>query len=102
VQRGEELGLISKKFNVAVSDIMALNNIQNADQIYPGQKLVIPAAGVWVPTEADAPPAPLARGKSIVVNLHTQRIFAYQNGHLVHSTLMSSGRPGTETVQGDY
>ncbi len=102
VQRGEELGLISKKFNVPISDIMALNNIQNADQIYPGQKLIIPAAGVWVPTEKDAPPAPLASGKSIVVNLHTQRVFAYENGHLVHSALASTGNPGTETVQGDY
>jgi lipoprotein-anchoring transpeptidase ErfK/SrfK len=102
VQRGEELGLIAKKFNVAISDIMALNNIENADQIYPGQKLIIPAAGVWVPTEKDAPPAPLASGKSIIVNLRTQRIYAYQNGHLVHSTMMSSGNPGTETVQGDY
>jgi lipoprotein-anchoring transpeptidase ErfK/SrfK len=102
VQRGEELGLIAKKFNVSVSDIMALNNITNANLIYPGQVLIIPAAGVWVPTEKDAPPAPLATGKSIVVNLKTQRIFAYQDGHLVHSSLMSSGNPGTETVQGDY
>jgi lipoprotein-anchoring transpeptidase ErfK/SrfK len=102
VQRGEELGLISKKFNVPVSDIVALNNIQNPDQIYPGQKLTIPAAGVWVPTEKDAPPAPLATGKAIVVSLTNQRIYAYENGHLVHSALMSSGKVGTETVQGDF
>jgi lipoprotein-anchoring transpeptidase ErfK/SrfK len=102
VQRGEELGLISKKFNVPVSDIVALNNIQDPDQIYPGQTLIIPAAGVWVPTEKDAPPAPSATGKAIVVSLKNQRIYAYENGHLVHSALMSSGKPGTETVQGDY
>jgi lipoprotein-anchoring transpeptidase ErfK/SrfK len=102
VQRGEELGLISKKFNVPVSDIVALNNIQDANQIYPGQTLIIPAAGVWVPTEKDAPPAPSATGKAIVVSLKNQRIYAYENGHLVHSALMSSGKPGTETVQGDY
>ncbi len=102
VQRGEELGLISKKFNVAIADIMALNDIQDPNQIYPGQKLIIPAVGVWVPTEKDAPPAPLASGKGIVVSLARQRIFAYENGHLVHSALMSSGNPGTETVQGDY
>ncbi len=102
VQRGEELGLISKKFNVPISDIVALNNIQDADNIYPGQTLIIPAAGVWVPTEKDAPPAPSATAKAIVVSLKNQRIYAYENGHLVHSALMSSGKAGTETVQGDY
>jgi LysM repeat protein len=102
VQRGEELALIAKKFNVAMSDIIKLNAIKNADAIYPGQSLLIPAAGIWQPTEKDAPPAPLASGKSIVVSLGGQRIYAYQDGHLVHSTLMSSGLPGHETVLGDY
>ena len=102
VQRGEELGLISKKFNVPMNDIMALNNMTDANALYPGQVLIIPAAGVWVPTEKDSPPAPLAKGKAIVVSLLNQRIYAYEDGHLVHSSLMSSGRPGNETVQGDY
>ena len=102
VQKGEHLGLIAKKFNVAVSDIVALNNIKDPDAIDPGQTLIIPAAGVWVPTEKDAPPAPLASGKAIVVSLKNQCIYAYQDGHLVHSALMSSGLPGKETVQGDF
>ncbi len=37
-----------------------------------------------------------------MVSLLNQRIYAYQDGHLVHSTLMSSGKAGNETVQGDY
>src|SRR5260221_3643954 len=102
VQRGEELGIIAKKFNVPVNDIVQLNQISDADQIYPGQTLIIPAAGVYIPTEADSPPAPLVQGKAIVVSLLNQRIYAYQDAHLVHSTLMSSGKAGNETVQGDY
>lgn len=102
VQRGEELGLIAKKFNVSMSDIVALNQISDPNQLYPGEVLTIPAAGVWVPTEKDAPPAPLASGKGIVVSLSNQRIYAYQDGHLVHSALMSSGTAGNETVLGDY
>jgi len=102
VQRGEELALIAKKFNVDMNDIIKLNNIEDANQLYPGQTLIIPAAGVWVPTEKDAPPAPLASGKAIVVSIANQRIYAYQDGHLIHSSLMSSGRPGHETVDGDY
>src|SRR5258708_3240983 len=49
VQRGEELGIIAKKFNVPVNDIVKLNQIDNADQIYPGQTLIIPAAGGFMP-----------------------------------------------------
>ena len=102
VQRGEELGTIAKKFNVAVSDIVKMNNISDPDSIYPGQTLNIPAAGIYVPTEKDSPPAPLAKGKAIVVSLLNQRIYAYQDGHLVHSSLMSSGKVGDETVIGDF
>lgn len=102
VEKGEELGIIAKKFNVDMNDIVALNNLPNADVIYPGQVLIIPAAGIWVPTQKDAPSAPLASGKSIVVDLGKQRIFAYQNGKLVYSALTSTGRLGHETPPGDY
>jgi lipoprotein-anchoring transpeptidase ErfK/SrfK len=102
VQRGEELALIAKRFNVDINEIVRLNNIEDANLLYPGQTLIIPAAGVWVPTEKDAPIAPLAVGKAIVVSIGNQRIYAYENGRLVHSALMSSGRPGHETVSGDY
>ncbi|MEP7287294.1 MAG: L,D-transpeptidase family protein, partial [Chloroflexota bacterium] len=102
VQRGEELALIAKKFNVDMNEIIRLNNLADANTLYPGQTLIIPAAGIWVPTEKDAPPAPLAIGKAIVVTLKNQRIYAYENGHLVHSSLMSSGKAGDETVEGDY
>ncbi len=102
VQRGEELNLIAKKFNVSAQAIIALNTIQNGNQIYPGQVLVIPASGIWTPTDKDAPPTPLASGKAIVVKISEQRIYGYENGHLVHSALMSSGRAGHDTVRGDF
>ena len=53
VQQGQELGLIAKDYNVSIQDIMALNDISNPDVIYPGQELIIPAAGEYVP---EAPP----------------------------------------------
>jgi len=102
VQRGEELGTIAKKFNVAISDIVKLNEIDDPNQIYPGESLSIPASGIWVPTEKDAPPAPLAKGKAIVVSLSNERIYAYQDGHLVHSALISTGLPEHQTVTGDF
>jgi lipoprotein-anchoring transpeptidase ErfK/SrfK len=102
VGEGEELGLIAKKFDVSVEDIVSANNLENADFIYAGQVLIIPAAGVYEPTQEDAPPAPTGSGKSIVVSTDTQRIYAYENGQLVRSHLVSTGLSATPTVKGDY
>ncbi|NWG18615.1 MAG: L,D-transpeptidase family protein [Chloroflexi bacterium] len=94
--------MIGKLYNVSVADIANLNGITNPDLLYVGQELIIPAAGVYEPTAADAPPAPTSVGKSIVVSTDSQRIFAYENGQLVRSRLVSTGLPDTPTVKGDY
>jgi lipoprotein-anchoring transpeptidase ErfK/SrfK len=99
VEQGQELGLISKEYNVSIADIMALNEIDNPDLIYPGQELIIPAEGIYVPP---APPAPTNNGRSIVVSTETQRIYAYENGQMVRSQIVSTGLPATPTVKGDY
>lgn len=102
VESGEELGLIAKRYNVSLSDLVALNEITDANLIYPGQSLSIPAAGLYEPTAAEAPPAPLASGRSLLVSITNQRIYAYENGALIHSYLVSTGLPATPTVLGDY
>ena len=102
VQAGQELALIAKEYGVDMADILALNEISNADVIYPGQQLVIPANGTYIPTSADAPTAPLSSGKSIVVDTATQRIYAYEDGALLRSHLVSTGRDATPTLKGDY
>jgi lipoprotein-anchoring transpeptidase ErfK/SrfK len=79
-----------------------MNDIGNPDLLYVGQELTIPAAGVYEPTQAEAPQAPTSVGKSIVVSTDAQRIYAYENGQLVHSHLVSTGLPDTPTVKGDY
>jgi lipoprotein-anchoring transpeptidase ErfK/SrfK len=99
VQPGQELGLIAKEYDVSITDIMALNNIDNPDIIWVGQELIIPAAGVYVPP---APAAPTNVGRSIVVSTENQRIYAYENGTMVRSHLVSTGLPATPTVLGDY
>ncbi|HEX2618994.1 MAG TPA: L,D-transpeptidase, partial [Phototrophicaceae bacterium] len=72
------------------------------DLLYVGQVLTIPAAGVYEPTQEDAPPAPTNTGRSILVSTENQRIYAYEDGKLVHSQLASTGLPATPTVKGDY
>lgn len=99
VQAGQELGLISKEYNVSIADIMAINEITNPDLIYPGQELTIPAPGIYVPP---APPAPTNVGRAIVVSTENQRIYAYQDGQMIRSHLVSTGLPATPTVLGDF
>src|SRR5690606_11260259 len=99
---GQELGLIPKEYGVDMQDIVKLNNISNPDLLYIGQELIIPAAGRYEPTQADAPAPPTTSGKAIVVSTERQRIFAYENGQLIRSHLVSTGRSETLTVLGDY
>ena len=102
VERGQELGLIARQYNVSVEDIVTLNGIENPDLLYVGQELTIPAGGVYQPSEADAPAPSTNTGRAIVVSISSQRIYAYENGTLVRSHLTSTGLPETPTVLGDY
>jgi lipoprotein-anchoring transpeptidase ErfK/SrfK len=102
VEQGQELGLIARLYGVSMQDIIAMNELDNPDLLYVGQKLTIPAAGIYEPSAADAPAAPTNTGKSIVVSTEEQRIYAYENGQLVHSYLVSTGLPDSPTVHGDF
>ena len=41
VQKGDSLWKIAKKYRTTVADIVAVNEIENPELIYPGQKLLI-------------------------------------------------------------
>jgi|FLYN01.1.fsa_nt_gi lipoprotein-anchoring transpeptidase ErfK/SrfK len=102
VEPGQELALIARQYGVDMEDIVVLNNIANPDLLFVGQELVIPASGEYQPSPENAPPAPTSNGKAIVVSVGEQRIYAYENGRLVRSHLVSTGRQVTPTVLGDY
>ena len=102
VERGQELGLIAKQYNVPVNELTSLNGITNPDLLYIGQELLIPVGGEYMPSAADAPAPSTTVGKALVVSVSTQRIYAYENGNLVNSHLVSTGLPDTPTVLGDY
>jgi lipoprotein-anchoring transpeptidase ErfK/SrfK len=56
-------------------------------------------------TSAGVPPGPTpptTAGKLIIVKLGQQRVYVYENGELLRNVLVSTGRPMTPTVQGDY
>ncbi len=58
VQSGDTFYLLSKKYNVSITELMKINNATSATILYPGQKLQIPSS-VSAPAPQPAPsPAP--------------------------------------------
>jgi LysM repeat protein len=106
VQPGEHLAQIARQYGVNWVAIAQANGISNADTIYAGQTLTIPALGS-IPDLGIIAAPPVAAptifsGRQIVVDLSDQRTYAFENGVLVRNVLVSTGLPGTPTVQGDY
>jgi lipoprotein-anchoring transpeptidase ErfK/SrfK len=67
----------------------------------PPTQSKLPLVGAPGPAPA-APPAPVATGKSIFVNLSTQYLYAYENGAVVRSFPIASGRPALYTPAGTF
>ncbi len=112
VQPGEYLSQIASRFGVPWTSIARANNIYDPNTVFAGQRLIIPGAANpgGDPASATynldyafaAPPAPTGVGREILVDLSDSRVYAYENGQLVRSVLVSTGLPATPTVQGDF
>lgn len=107
VQSGEHLASIARQYGISWSVLAQANGIIDPNRVIPGQHLNIPGAGTVVQqgavyTAVNAPAPTISDGKQIVVHLSAQQIHAYENGQLVRTVTVSTGLPGTPTVQGDY
>jgi LysM repeat protein len=106
VAAGEGLYRIALRYGVTVSALTWANGLSNPHLIYVGQRLVIPnRQGTTPPPNPGpvTPPQPTgSTGKEIVVVLHEQRVYAYENGKLVHSSLASTGVARYPTPVGRY
>ena len=107
VQAGEHLVDIAMRFNVSWPAIVQANNISDPNRITVGQTIIIPDSGsisdlgIVSPLIA-GPGATITTGKQIIVDLSDSRIYAYEDGRLVHSVLASMGLPATPTVRGEF
>lgn len=111
VQVGDQLAQIARRFGVTWPELAQANNLINPDQIFAGQTLVVPASSAVtdlgiveapaIPQFVPASPTLLV-GKQVVVDLSDQMTYAYQDGALLRSVRVSTGLPGTPTVQGDF
>jgi lipoprotein-anchoring transpeptidase ErfK/SrfK len=101
VAPGENLFRISLRYGLSVQALAWANGLNNVHLIYVGQRLVIPnQSGAPVPQPPapqpgpdvpSSPPPASTAGQEIVVVLHEQRVYAYENGQLVRSSLVSTG-----------
>ncbi len=95
VRRGETLSAIARRYGASVWVLARANSLANPGLIVPGQVLVIPGS-------SNPAPAPGGGGKRIVINLSEQHLYAYQNGALVYSFVISSGKAGSRTRTGNF
>jgi LysM repeat protein len=106
VQPGERLSGIAQLYGVSWLAIAELNDIADPNRIEAGQTLLIPSAAnsavaptLFVP---DAPPPTRTVGRELIVSLSNFRTYAYEDGRLVRSILVSIGREATPTIVGSF
>lgn len=110
VKNGETLGKIAYYYGVSITDLIAVNGLANPDRINVGALLKIPGRNADpisstnpdVLAEYAGTHATITEGKQVVVDLSEQRVYAFENGTLVFTALVSTGLPDTPTVLGDY
>lgn len=109
VQPGEYLSLIARNYGISWTTIAEANGITDPNRVFAGMQLVIPAS-TWVSGASSSLPAQVAAtvgahwgsGRELVVDLSTQMAYAFENGILMRSALVSTGLPATPTVQGEF
>ena len=104
---GDYLSTIGSKFGMSWLAFAAINGISNPDTLRAGAELQVPTReeaaryGPVRPPRVD-PGAQIGVGREIVVVLSTQTAYAYENGVLRRSAIISSGLPATPTVTGNF
>jgi LysM repeat protein len=95
VRRGETLSAIARRYGVSVWVLARANSLANPGLIVPGQVIVIPGS-------SGPASAPSGGGKRIVIDLSEQHLYAYRDGALVYSFVVSTGKAGTRTRAGTF
>lgn len=107
---GETLSRIALRYDVTLQELMNANSIANPNSIIAGTLLVIPGRSGRSQVSTTNPAvlatfdaqATIKEGKQVVVDLSEQRVYAFEDGKMVFTALVSTGLPATPTVLGDY
>jgi LysM repeat protein len=98
VKRGETLAKIAAKFDCSLDDLISTNNIEDPSSVKRGTRLVIPTGGSAASAQSKGSGAPASvrnSGKSILVVISKQHMYAYEGKKLVFSFGVSTGRNGS-------
>jgi LysM repeat protein len=103
VQRGEGLATIARLYGLQWPTIASANGIQNPNVIYAGMVLRIPNEDIQTGiANPSGHASPNNFGKSVLVILSEQMLYAYEDGQLLRSTAVSTGVAAHPTVVGDF
>ena len=117
VCEGETLILIAWIYGVSVEDLVLVNELEDPDLIYVGQRLTLPGSSMAPPAPQASPTAPAAEstpipslaspdailnGRWIDVDISDQRLTAYEEAEPVRTSLVSTGLPHTPTPLGEF
>lgn len=89
---------IAAKFDCDLNELMRRNNIDDASTVKKGMRLVIPmdTSGRAAANKGAPPAAPVrGSGKSILVDISEQHVYAYEGKNVVLSFDVSTGRNGS-------
>lgn len=108
VQPGDTLMRIGYRYGVNWMALASLNRLADPNVLSVGQALTVPVTragyslrGGYQHPDSDQLPRLRVR-KEIVVELDQQVVKAYEDGRLVRVVTVSTGLPGTPTVQGEF
>jgi lipoprotein-anchoring transpeptidase ErfK/SrfK len=108
VQPGDTLSAIAAQYGTTVQALVDANQIQNPDLIFPGQVFVVPdghgtqAPQQTAPAATPPPGAPVWEAQWVEVDLTNQIFRAWEGDQVVHSGVISSGRPAVPTLTGTF
>jgi len=95
VEPGDTLTRIAFKVGMPYWKIQQANQDLDANQLRPGQSLVIPSKNEMLPL-------PVVRGKRVVISNSQQHMWTYENGALRSEHVISTGIDRSPTIPGIY
>ena len=114
VRKGDFLTQLAIDLDTSWIALARLNNLESPYVLHVGSTLLIPqradvelydpkyAAWKWFDIFAHQPGPRVGVGREIVILLHAQAIYAYENGVLQKAVRVSTGKKATPTVKGDH
>ena len=102
VAAGDSLSAIAQTYGTTVDELLIANGLPNANFVFVGQRLRVPASRAVQDMTMAVAGAPTDGARRIEVNLSAQTLTAYQGEVAIMQTTVSTGKWSTPTVQGTF